>query len=182
MQVEPNIPSTLNAYISCINASYGNQIRFYGCTFKMISTGENTKDFRYNILFYTYANCSIRIYPSSRNATKSIMFEMTSEHTEKLNFIFFNILENSTLQLTHQNIDKAPRIVQINGKCSTFADVNSGSFYVSSLTTFSTDNAFTGKRFTLSNRGLISVNGRGEEFLPGSTAGTIANNQFCIYM
>lgn len=47
--------------------------------------------------------------------------------------------------------------------------------------TLTISGTFTGQRYIVSEKSTINVANRGTEFLPGSIAGTIAINEFCIY-
>lgn len=154
----------------------------YGCSFTFTSTGSNSA--QTNKSYYTIeSQGSLSLRSSTKSASRPTKITTNYEASYISLFIFYLAVSTSSISLSTLGGDVAPLTCEVYGKCKYFVYAqNGGDFSVQSSINFTAEENYIGTKFRLLSKASINVAGRGESFLPGNTAGSIAANQYCLYI
>ena len=169
-------------YYHTIAASTNSVLIIEGCTIKTEYTGDAPSS----------GSVAIRIFSSSSSSQLSLILSSTEclieYHKGNANYMYvFYADGGGNIRIEGSNDISVGEEIVAFGECTAFAMITGGSLTVNSSYLVNpvfyvpADESATGMRYNARSGGTISTGGKGAEYFPGDTAGTVESNTYSWY-
>ena len=107
------------------------------------------------------------------------------DNGKKSSTVVFNVVDFSIFGINHAGDDVTDTTIDVNGNMDTILAMSRQCYFRRATSsrhiTFTSTKGCTGKRYEITVMSYADVNGGGQNFFPGSTAGTCKSSQYCLY-